>query len=535
MHFDHLLARADESTLEALLGSATLRVLDALDRNLSQPSNLKRVVRELHGPEGLLGSARLRPLLLDLLRLEEARQLTMLLQLPTDGDVYRQLRDLKISRGSKREALLYQFFGLSAPVREAVVEVATVQIAEPRYGLFAHQRSVVREVSELLEDGSKRVLLHMPTGAGKTRAAMNLIVEHLRRRENALVVWLAYSEELCEQAAEEFERAWSALGNRAASVHRFWGGHDLQLEHAHDGILIAGLAKMYRLAKSATYSLGQLGSRSTLVIIDEAHQAIAETYQLVLESLLVHGRGADLLGLSATPGRTWSDMDADERLAQFFGKNKVTLRIKDYDNPIDYLVEAGYLADAHFRRLLIESGVALSDSDLDRLREGLDVPDSVLCRLAEDEQRTLAVVHRIESLLLEHRRILVFATTVEHSDVIASILQARGHHARSVTGSTPAAERARSIEAFRSDDERPMVLCNYGVLTTGFDAPATSAVLIARPTKSLVLYSQMVGRGIRGPRAGGNSEAEIVTVVDRNLPGFGSVASAFTNWEDVWE
>lgn len=80
-----------------------------------------------------------------------------------------------------------------------------------------------------------------------------------------------------------------------------------------------------------------------------------------------------------------------------------------------------------------------------------------------------------------------------------------------------------------------MVLCNYGVLTTGFDAPATSAVLIARPTKSLVLYSQMVGRGIRGPLAGGNSDAEIVTVVDNNLPGFGSVASAFTNWEDVWE
>jgi superfamily II DNA or RNA helicase len=71
-------------------------------------------------------------------------------------------------------------------------------------------------------------------------------------------------------------------------------------------------------------------------------------------------------------------------------------------------------------------------------------------------------------------------------------------------------------------------------LTAGFDAPRTSAALIARPTKSLVLYSQMVGRAIRGPRAGGNKEAEIVTVVDRGLPGFGSVAEAFNNWEDVW-
>ena len=75
---------------------------------------------------------------------------------------------------------------------------------------------------------------------------------------------------------------------------------------------------------------------------------------------------------------------------------------------------------------------------------------------------------------------------------------------------------------------------NFGVLTTGFDAPAASAALIARPTKSLVLYSQMVGRVIRGPKAGGTDRCEVVTVVDTTLPGFGDVAEAFTNWEDVW-
>ena len=78
------------------------------------------------------------------------------------------------------------------------------------------------------------------------------------------------------------------------------------------------------------------------------------------------------------------------------------------------------------------------------------------------------------------------------------------------------------------------MLVNFGVLTTGFDAPAASAALIARPTKSLVLYSQMVGRVIRGPLAGGTERCEIVTVVDTTLPGFGDVADAFMNWEDVW-
>lgn len=79
-----------------------------------------------------------------------------------------------------------------------------------------------------------------------------------------------------------------------------------------------------------------------------------------------------------------------------------------------------------------------------------------------------------------------------------------------------------------------MVLCNYGVLTTGFDAPSASAAVISRPTKSLVLYSQMVGRVIRGPKAGGTPTCEIVTVVNPALPGFGDVADAFVNWEDVW-
>ena len=73
-----------------------------------------------------------------------------------------------------------------------------------------------------------------------------------------------------------------------------------------------------------------------------------------------------------------------------------------------------------------------------------------------------------------------------------------------------------------------------GVLTTGFDAPDISAAMIARPTRSLVLYSQMVGRATRGLKAGGNAEAEIVTVIDPDLPGFGSIADAFKNWEDVW-
>jgi len=117
---------------------------------------------------------------------------------------------------------------------------------------------------------------------------------------------------------------------------------------------------------------------------------------------------------------------------------------------------------------------------------------------------------------------------------MAALLSALGHQAACVSGATSSPERSRLISWFKANSPEPRLLCNYGVLTTGFDAPQTSAAIIARPTKSLVLYSQMVGRAIRGLKAGGNAAAEIVTLVDTGLPGFGDLGDAFKNWEDVW-
>ena len=374
----------------------------------------------------------------------------------------------------------------------------------------------------------------MPTGSGKTRTAMNIIADHLRQTEPGFVVWLAYSEELCEQAASEFEKAWDHLGNRDIQVHRFWGDRTLNVETLGDGFMVAGLSKMYNLAKRQIGKFAKVGQPCTLVISDEAHQAIAETYSLVLESLLVHHRNPGLLGLTATPGRTWADIHEDEKLARFFARNKVMLEVEGYENPVTYLIEEGYLADPEFNPLFTEPGLDLTDVDRRKLKSRLNLPEDILRQLAEDQERNTAILTRIEEMIQRHSRILFFGTTVDHAKVVATVLQAREHHAAVITGETDDSARKRRIKQFKKETEEPMVLCNYGVLTTGFDAPNTSAALIARPTNSLVLYSQMLGRAIRGPKAGGNEKAEIVTVIDQNLPGFGSVADAFINWEDVW-
>lgn len=294
------------------------------------------------------------------------------------------------------------------------------------------------------------------------------------------------------------------------------------------------VGKMNAAVRRSIGFVSGLGAKTGLVVMDEAHQAIAPTYQLILDALADPFPQTGLLGLSATPGRTWNDVDADERLAAFFRRRKVTLKVEGYDNPVDYLVHEGYLAKAEFRPLVAGSQTELSDDERQRLEEELEIPADVLERLALDERRNLSILAEIESLAKRHRRIIVFSTTVEHADLLAYTLRARGLWARSVTGATEGQERRSTLETYKDDAEEPRIICNFGVLTTGFDAPKTSAAVIARPTVSLVLYSQMVGRATRGVKAGGNAQAEIVTVVDSGLPGFGDVGEAFYNWEDVW-
>lgn len=299
--------------------------------------------------------------------------------------------------------------------------------------------------------------------------------------------------------------------------------------------MVAGLAKTFQRARRDADFITRLGDRARLVVIDEAHQAIAATYRFLLDYLVNRRDDCGLLGLTATPGRTWNDPDKDAELAEFFANRKVTLQVEGYDNPVDYLVAEGYLARPHFRAIEFGDDSPLTDPQIAELAAALEVPEAILRRLAENDQRNMLIVTEVQRLVQRHQRLLVFAATVEHAVLLAVVLKSRGIDASAVTGETPGGERSRLITRFKNNDPTPAVLCNFGVLTTGFDAPRTSAAVIARPTKSLVLYSQMVGRVIRGTKAGGNAEAEIVTVVDTGLPGFGNISEAFINWEDVWD
>lgn len=428
------------------------------------------------------------------------------------------------------------FFGLEPDELATAIQPLPRQSTAGQFGLFAHQRSVVRRTYSKIGSGYGRTLIHMPTGAGKTRTAMHYVARILNESEPCVVVWLAGSRELLEQAAETFETAWGALGNRALTLHRFWGDYSDEPGDLVDGILVGGLAKLHAWRSRDSTGFLRLSARTRLVVMDEAHQAVAPTYRAVIEGLADAGQADAVLGLTATPGRTWNDITKDEELAEFFGGSKVVLEIQGYDNPVEYLLAEGYLARPEFSKIEYQPESSPSPATLKRLARLDDYSDDMLEKLAADTGRNLAVIKGVRQLIGRgHQRIILFAASVGHAEDLAAALSAYGIESLVVTGGTPSGRRSAILKTFKSSVPKPIVVCNFGVLTTGFDAPKTSAAIIARPTKSLVLFSQMVGRATRGTKAGGNATCEILTVHDPSYPGFGDVAEAFFNWEDVWD
>ena len=528
-----LLRGAKPETLKEIIGPSIVNTIEALDPPIASNGRLGELAAQLIDPSTLLRDDKGRERVIRALPLPKARELAGRLGVKDGRSLYADL--CAKAAGTSVLPVLFSFFGVVEDERAPAAISSNMTKAAAGYALFTHQRTAADRVIAALTSAPNKVVLHMPTGAGKTRTAMHIVAAHLRQNESTVVCWLAQNAELLDQAADEFENAWRFLGNRSVDLARFWGNRNPDLSHVRDGVIVAGLAKMSAWDNRDPAALLRLADRVSLTVIDEAHQAIAPTYAAILNALYSKRARNALLGLTATPGRSWSDVGEDQKLSEFFESRKVTLEVEGYDDPVTFLIDQKYLARPIFRTLNSNAGVELTEDDVRLLSADIDIPEKLLERLGDDTQRNLRIIAAAEQLLSRHRRVIVFAPSVANARMLTAILAARGHEAFVVTGESNPSERERIIRRFKSNDRHPMVLVNYGVLTTGFDAPGISAALIARPTRSLVLYSQMVGRATKGTRAGGKDEAEIVTVVDPDLPGFGSVAEAFKNWEDVWD
>lgn len=520
--------------IEQTLGDETFTLLDMLNLRNRDISHIDLVIDQL-GHEELLLNRNWRTKLLEALSRDDALQLSRMLNIPSAPDPWPGLISKSYTIGSESANLLFAFFGCPAP--EPTIQLSTTSIlsVEPNYKLFSHQIAAYQESINILNNNS-RVLLHMPTGAGKTRTAMNIISYFLRNVIDAeeLIIWVAHSEELCEQAADEFKKAWKTLGNRDVCLHKAFGGYPIDLENIKGGLLIASLSLLYKRSLTQQSIFLSVAKRTPVVLMDEAHQAIAPTYKHLLEFLSLNDPNTKVIGLSATPGRGLLGSNENNELANFFCKNKVTLKVPGYNNAVEFLQAKGFLANVTYEFLKLDfSNVELSIEEKQTLREELDLPKSVIHQLGRDIKRNFEIIKRLEQEAKSDYKIILFACSVEHAHLIANILALKGFRTAALTGKTPPGQRNQIVDKYKNTDEI-QILCNYGILTTGFDSPKTNMAFITRPTQSVVLYSQMVGRATRGPQAGGNENCKIVTVIDP-IPGFQNIGEGFHYWEDIWE
>ncbi|MCX4719641.1 DEAD/DEAH box helicase family protein [Streptomyces virginiae] len=420
-------------------------------------------------------------------------------------------------------------FAGARPISPPAMEQVAGPVDFPR--LHDYQEQLAQNLFYLLTDPDpKRAMLCMPTGSGKTRVAAEAVIRAIKhRRPTGPILWIAQSEELCEQAVQSWKFVWSKVGaeREALSISRLWGANSATDIRSTVHLVVAVDAKLERHLDTEAYAWLR---EASAVIVDEAHTSLSRRYTRLFELLGISRNNRTerpLVGLTATPFRSTNE-DETQRLVQRYGRSRLDKGVLDPD-PYPQLQDMKVLARVE-QRVLRGATVTMSASELSKVDTFGALPATVEDRLAFDHERNRMLVDEIASLPADWP-VLLFATSVAHAKVIAAKLNGMGVSADSIDSATPTATRRKRVDDFR--ENRIRVLANYGVLTQGFDAPATRVVVVSRPTYSPNVYQQMIGRGLRGPANGGKDTCLILNV-DDNIENYGHKL-AFTEFEHLWE
>lgn len=428
--------------------------------------------------------------------------------------------------------------------RDAFVEVDGPFILK---GLHDYQERVAERIVEMLQPQSftRRGMLSLPTGAGKTRVAVEGTVRAMLEHGSLeAVLWVADRDELCEQAVQSWIQVWRCFGEEGTPlrVSRMWEGQPPPEVSNQTHVIVASIQTLNAKLKSGVREYDFIRDIE-LVVFDEAHRSIAPSFTNALNEIgFTPRQGATepyLMGLTATPYRGHNDAET-RWLVNRYGRNRLDddafpAGVIDPQDVVEHLQGKGILARARHEE--IEGGrFSLTWEELAEIRR-----TNLLSRSAEDKiARDTARTERIIAAYDQHvRRVepdaptIIFATSVEHAMTLAAELSGQGVVARAVSGGTDRGTRRRIVDEFKRLDGEIKVLVNYGVFREGFDAPRTKVIIVARPVWSPNLYFQMIGRGLRGPENGGNDECLIINVRD-NIENY-ERKLAFTEVDWLWD
>jgi len=407
------------------------------------------------------------------------------------------------------------------------------------HALQDFQLEVQKKLLDVLENRAGRAIVTLPTGGGKTRVAVDTIRDWLTGRYRIAasgtgntVLWLAHTDELCEQATLCFREVWQGSSNVCpVLLFRFWGGYTRDLEEhgqtlstleQRPAVLVSTPQRLRNLMEKKIANgepiLRALMQLVGLIVIDEAHRAAAPTYQQIITHFSQAAHEPAIVGLTATPFR--HEYAVNDPIA---GTLELRELFRTIIEPIDVLgedpratlQERGYLARPIFDVIRTETRLKPPEGiDLDNITaETIERIDYALKLRADKPERRLVILERIVALCADPSALVIyFGPSVQDAECMAFLLRQQGVEAAFVSGGTRDVSRRKIIGDFKAG--RTQVLCNCEVLTTGFDAPKVTHVVMARPTVSQVLYEQMVGRGLRGPRFGGTATCQIVDLED---------------------
>ncbi len=431
------------------------------------------------------------------------------------------------------------------------VETKSNGIVSPKNGsnkraLYEHQKKAMANLDIINRNSSYSTLVVLPTGGGKTYTAavwlLRNAIDHKKK-----ILWIAHRQTLLDQAAETFQNyAYSeVLPSISSFRYRIISGateHDRTIDiNKKDDLLIISKDSMGR-------NLGALdawlnGEDEVYLIVDEAHHSTAKTYRKVIDYVKGKVANVKLIGLTATPFRTAESEQG--LLSKIYTDGIENGMFVHNDKGITYQISLKELINRQIlSQPIIESyhtgedyGQFLGAKDLETIQHFDIIPDDLAEEMVNNAARNKFIVEKYVENKDKYGQTIVFALNVNHAIALSALFNHYGIKAGyvvssvkdMVTGAVISREdNAAVYEGYKNGEIQ--VLVNINILTEGVDLPKTQTVFLTRPTVSKILMTQMIGRALRGEKAGGTKNAYIVSFIDNGLDKI-----AWSNPETIFE
>lgn len=435
-------------------------------------------------------------------------------------------------KNNKQTLAFVEAFELEGAIPTTIIEKDLEILQKPEFlyfPLFEYQFEVFNETKLKIALPSSRQIIRVPTGGGKTKIAMEIVADFFNNNENVTIVWLAETEELLNQATNEFKKIWRHRGNKHIYLNRAWGTKNrVKPDVGESKLIVAGLKKLINYLKDERF-------KADLIIFDEAHHAAATEYSKVIRILTKSS--TKILGLTATPGR--GKEDETQKLAElFFNNPPIQINTHDpYLTPIKFLQKKGVLSKLIFKTpiKIPEIKEKFSKQEINKLLKSSEYDDKkILMKIGQDHIRNIRIAKKLLELDKENKQVLYFGPTVEQSKLMYVLLTNFGIKAAVIDKDTSKEFRAEIISKFQKKEIH--FLLNFNVFVAGFDAPAVDTVFIGRPTKSPNTLLQMIGRGMRGPNVeSGTETCDIYYVEDKFLSRFQNFDELYRTYDEYYE